>query len=167
MYLHPCEILFDETNLKCPSPCYADNITLYSIDWIVNTISPIVIIILANLGLVIRLVHSMRKIRSQRRLIWKRQKKLTIQLLTFSSLHTIVWTPSTVIAILQTLVFPNLYNDIPQIYDAYYMIYFLYPLQSFSYLLALPDVMKFLKSNVKRIFARATITPLVTVSSNM
>jgi hypothetical protein len=47
----------------------------------------------------------MKRTRQQQTAIWKRQKKLTLQLFAFSFLYIIVWFPTTMLAILHALVF--------------------------------------------------------------
>jgi hypothetical protein len=121
MFLYSCTVYFDENSGWCAYPCYIDNTILYNMDWLINTILPVFVIVLANIILIIRVVLAMKRIRPQ-----QQQKRLTFQLLTVSSLYVIIWFPT---AILHALVFPNLYNDLPNWYYMYHLIYFVCPLQ--------------------------------------
>jgi hypothetical protein len=113
--------------------------------------------------LIIRVVRSMKRIRQQQNQTWKRQKRLTLELLTFSSLYVIIWFPTTMVVILHALAFPNLYNDISNLYYIYHMIYFVCPLQSFLCVFALPELIIFIKRQAKRLFIRPVVVPVVSV----
>jgi hypothetical protein len=79
--------------------CYLSNDKILStFDWIVNTGLPIVIIILANASLVVRVIR--QKYRRQRIISWSKQKHMTWQLLSISSLYLIRWLPSIIIGLI-------------------------------------------------------------------
>jgi len=82
----------------CRTTCYLTNdktTILVMFDSIVNTDLPIIIIILANLMLVIRVIR--HKHRKQRRAISRsKQRRMTLQLLSISSLHLFMWSHSTI-----------------------------------------------------------------------
>ncbi|CAF3918459.1 unnamed protein product [Adineta steineri] len=100
--LYPCDYSNDEDDQSCIDPCYSDDNILFNYDWIINTAFPLTTIIFANITLVIRVIRSMSRIRQRQILIWKRQRKLTLQLFILSLLYIIVWVPATVISILQS-----------------------------------------------------------------
>jgi hypothetical protein len=159
MFLYPCTVYFDQSEGWCAYPCYIDNTVLFNIDWIFNTIFPVFIIVLANITLIIRVFRSMKRIRQQQTGAWKRQKILTLQLLAVSSLYIIVYLPTTILAILHVLAFPNLYNDIPNLYYIFHMIYFVCPLQSFLCICVLPELIGFIKRKGKRLLMRSHVVP--------
>ena len=161
IFLYPCKVDFDVTTGWCAYPCYIDDPVLYNIDWLLNTILPVSLIVLANLALIIRVGHSMKRIRQQQTRVWQRQKKLTLQLLAFSSLYVVVWLPTTTFAILRALAFSNLYADTPNLYYINHLVYFVCPLQSFLCILALPELLNFVKRRVKRQLVRSLVVPTV------
>jgi hypothetical protein len=76
--------------------CYfSSNRSLALYDWIVNTGLAIVVIILANIVLVIRVIR--QKSRRQRVITWSKQRRMTLQLLSISSLYLVTWLPSIVL----------------------------------------------------------------------
>ena len=165
MFLYQCEVYFDENDGWCAYPCYIDNDLLFKLDWLGNNILPVFVIVLANLALLIRVIRSMRRIRRRRAYVWERQKRLTLQLFAFSFLYVIVYTPTAVVALLHAFAFPDLYDNIPNLYYIYHMIYFVCPLQSFLCVLALPDLMQYLKHRFKKLFGRSLVAPAVPIQS--
>jgi hypothetical protein len=165
---YQCNYSIDENSQYCSEPCYTNSFALFNIDWILNTAFPLITIIVANIALIIRVIRSMRKIRRRQRLTWKRQRKLTIQLLALSSLYVFGWAPSTVISILESFTLPNLLNDIPQLDYLNYLTYFVCPLQPLICLLGLPELIKSIKNNFKHICCRLNnIAPLRTVHATI
>ncbi|CAF1378888.1 unnamed protein product [Adineta steineri] len=163
IYFYPCEMPTYDYVQYCPYPCYCDNLILYTIDYMINTVFPVVIIIIANILLVCRVIHSMKKIRRNHFDIWKRQKKLTLQLLSISLLYIIGWGPVTVVSVIQMFFMPNIYDDIPDIYYVTFSIYFICTIQSFISLFALPELLNFIKKKLKQILSKETVTPVQTI----
>jgi len=92
----------------------------------------------------------MRKVRQRQSRTWKKQKKLTLQLLAFSSLYILGWSPSVIISIIETIFLPNLFDERPELYYINNSSYFVCPLQSVICLFTLPELMKFIKSKLER-----------------
>ena len=146
---YPCDRSEDNESLYCSQPCYTDSFVLFNFDWIVNTALPLVTIILANTTLIVRVIRSMRKIRQRRQsLTWKRQRKLTLQLLSLSYIYVFGWAPSTLVSIIRSFAQPNLLEDIPQLEYLNFLTYFVCPLQSLICLLGLPELRKSVKRRV-------------------
>jgi hypothetical protein len=148
IFLYPCIVYSDLSNGYCAYPCYIDDTVLFNIDWICNTISPVFIIVFTNVALIIRVFRSMKRIRQQQTDTWKRQKRLTLQLLAFSSVYIIAYLPTTTLAVFRILAYPTLYNEMPHLYNMFHMIYFVSPLQSFLCIFTLPELIAFLKRRV-------------------
>ena len=161
IFLYPCTVDFDPDEGWCAYPCYIDNTVMYNIDCFVTTITSVFIIVVANITLIIRVVSSMKRIRHQQRATWKCQKRLTLQLLSFSSLYLIVWFSTTVLAIIRTFIFPRLYKVLPNLYYFNYMAYFVCILQIFPCVFALPGMTTFIKRKYKQRFRRARIRPIL------
>ena len=88
---------------------------------------PIVIIAVANVTLIIRVIRQKR--RCERITSWKKQRRMTIQLLSISSLYFLGWFPSMAIAVIQQLVSPTFLMEaqVDYIYDLVYLICLLLP----------------------------------------
>ncbi|CAF1675094.1 unnamed protein product [Adineta ricciae] len=95
---------------------------LATYDWIVNNGMPIILITFANAILLARVVR--QKLRRQRVMPWKKQRRMTIQLLSISSLYFLGWFPSIMIAVVQQLWSPTFLADaqVDYIYDLIYLI---------------------------------------------
>lgn len=163
MYFYPCTVYFDYAEGWCTYPCYIDNTILFNLDWFVSTILPIFLIAIANAALLIRVFHSMKRIRRQRGATWKRQKRLTLQLFAYSSLYLLTWLPMTLVALLHVLAFPNLYYDIPNLYYIFHMSYFVCPLQSVLCIFALPELTDFIRRKATQLVVRSTVAPTTTL----
>ncbi|CAF3932146.1 unnamed protein product, partial [Rotaria sordida] len=54
IYFYPCEMPTYDYVQYCPYPCYSDNLVLYNIDYMLHTIVPVVVIVIANITLICR-----------------------------------------------------------------------------------------------------------------
>lgn len=164
IYLYSCEYSIvddDDDDQYCIYPCYLDNTILFNIDWLVNTLIPVFVIVLANLVLIIRVVRSLRKFRRRKVLILKRQRKLMIELLLISSLYAIGWGPSTIVSVVEQFFLPNLSSNIPQLSYLDYISYFVCPLQPFTCLIISPE----LTTWIRKFFKRSIIHPEIFIQN--
>jgi hypothetical protein len=105
---YPCDgTQWDFTLHLCGAAnCYLlYNKTLATLDWVIDSGLPILLILLANGALVVRVVwqkHHHVQLRS-----WRKQRRLTLQLVAISSLYLIAWLPSTGIALVELLGSPT------------------------------------------------------------
>ena len=150
IYFYPCEYSLVDDDQHCIYPCYLDNTILFNIDWLVNTLIPVFVIVLANLVLITRVVRSLRKFRRRKILILKRQRKLLIELLLISSLYAIGWGPSTVVSVIEQFFLPNLTSNIPELNYLDYISYFVCPLQPFTCLIISPELITWFRKFFKR-----------------
>jgi hypothetical protein len=87
------------SNLCGLDNCYlVYNSILATFDWALNNGLPVVVIILANVILVVRVVW--QKHRSLQPILWKKQRHMTVHLLSISWLYIIAWLPNTIIAVI-------------------------------------------------------------------
>ena len=163
MYFYSCAVYFDYAEGWCAYPCYIDNILLFNMDWFIGTIIPVFLIVVANVALLVRVIHSMKRIRRQRGATWKRQKRLTLQLFAYSSLYLFTWFPMTMVAVLHVLAFPGLYVYLPNLYYIYHLSYFVCPLQSFLCIFALPEFTEFIRGKARKLMIRSTVVPTTTL----
>ena len=145
IYLYPCTTAINENSLLCPLPCYTVTFMINQVDWIVNTIVPVLTIVAANLALAVRVMYSLRKFHRQRSRTRNRQKKLALQLFAFSSLFIIGWVPTTVVFAIEIYLVPDLFDRYPNLYYVGNSSYFICPLLPFVCLFALPEVIQFVK----------------------
>jgi uncharacterized BrkB/YihY/UPF0761 family membrane protein len=83
----------------CEEPCYLIDQPILSLyDSIANVAVPVGIIALANVVLVVRVLWQKRN----RPDAWRRQRKLTIQLLLMAALFIIMWFPVTINGLIYT-----------------------------------------------------------------
>jgi hypothetical protein len=88
----------------CEEPCYLIDQPILSLyDSIANVAVPVGIIALANVVLVVRVLWQKRN----RPDAWRRQRKLTIQLLLMAALFIIMWFPLTIIPIVLVPLLPD------------------------------------------------------------
>ena len=163
IYFYPCENSPDENSSYCQAPCYSSNTLLYNIDWTINTIFPIFVMIVANIVLIFRVTRSLRNLHRRQSLMLTRERKLAIDLLTIVSLYTVGWVPSTIVGVLQQFFWSDLLETIPAFSYFYYLSYFVCPLQPFVCLITSPEIMQCIKSDVRRVLGRAIVLPEVIV----
>ena len=103
------------------------NKMLATFDWAAHNGFPTVVIIVANIALIFRVVK--QKSRRQQRMVWKKQRRLTLQLLSVSALFLVAWLPSLLIALVQQLVDPNFLAEVQKDYalDLIYLTCLLLP----------------------------------------
>ncbi len=124
---------------------------------------PLCVMMIANIYLVYRVIRSLEKFHRRKSLVWKRRRKLTLELLIISLLYTIGWGPSTIVAVLKQLFLPNLTDAIPALDYLDYLSYFVCPLQPFVCLTVLPELVNFMKSCIRRCIVRSIVTSEVAV----
>ena len=150
IFFYPCVTLSDQEYLVCPFPCYGNNIVLLYIDWIIHVISPVVVIVLANLFLLCRVIYAFNKFRRPQTRIWRKRRKLILQFFGFSILYIIGWGPLAIISVVQILLLPDLYNYAPNLYYINSSTYCVNVLQPFICFFALPELLKLIKRTIKR-----------------
>jgi hypothetical protein len=150
VFFYPCVTIFDESSQSCPYTCYNNDYLLCYFDWIFHTICPVVVIVVANTTLICRVIYSMDKFRRRQSHTWKRRRKLTLQLVAFSSLYVMGWGPSVIISSLKTIFLPNLYDERPDLYYINNSSYFVCPLQPFICFFALPELLKLIRNKMKK-----------------
>ena len=70
----------------------------------------------------------MDQFRQRQSRIWRKRRKLVLQLLAFSTLYAVGWGPSTMISVIQTLSPLDLYMHTPNLYYINNSSYFVCPL---------------------------------------
>ena len=122
---YPCdETHWDFSSNACGlANCYlVDNKVLGTFDWAANNGFPILIIALANFGLVLRVIGE--KHRRQQVVSWRKQRRMTVQLLSISCLYFFTWFPNLCIGVVQQLFIPGflLQVQFDYVFDLTYLI---------------------------------------------
>lgn len=158
---YPCTDRVDPARLSCPLPCYSASVTLFYVDWILHVICPMVVILLANLALICRVVHALEKFRHPQTRIWRKRRKLILQLLAFSTLYVIGWGPTIVISMVEMFFLSDLRDTSPNLFHMNNTSYFVKLFEPFICLFALPELFKFIKKKIRR--RRMTIHAVTSV----
>ena len=118
------------------------NKILATYDWVANLGSPIMVIIVANFTLVIRVMR--QRYRRHRVVSWRKQRRMTLQLLGISSLYFFTWIPNIFIAFVQQTFVSGflLQTQLDYIYDLTYLICLLLP---WTYLGLYPEYLRWLR----------------------
>jgi len=100
---YPCdETQWDFTDIVCgDTTCFLASEILATYDWVVDVAAPMFLIILSNTALLIRVIK--QKHRRQQVISWAKQRRMTLQLLSISSLYLIIWLPSIIVGLIQQL----------------------------------------------------------------
>jgi len=127
---YPCDdTQWDFTAITCgTTACYlSGNNNLATYDWIVDTALPSIVILLSDIVLVIRVTK--QRYRRRQAITWSKQRRMTLQLLSISSIYLVTWLPNIVIGILQQFYPSAFLNVIEKNYvgDLTYLICLLIP----------------------------------------
>jgi hypothetical protein len=148
---YPCDdTQWDFTTIECgDTTCYlSGSQILATFDWIANTGLPIFVIILASIALVIRVIK--QKHRRQQVITWSKQRRMTLQLVSISSLYLIAWFPSIVTGLMEQFYSSNFLSQIEDDYilDLSYLICIFLPWISIGFL---PEFMKWMLKQFHRL----------------
>ncbi|CAF1237130.1 unnamed protein product [Adineta ricciae] len=143
--IYPCDgTQWNFSALVCGyANCYLLDSNAFAIfDWAMHTGIPIVIIILANVMLIIRIIRQKRRL--QQRVTWRKQRRMTIQLLSVAALYFIGWMPITSIAVIQQIHQSQLAAEIQSKYivDFIYLVCLFMPLVCIG---ILPELKKWIQ----------------------
>jgi hypothetical protein len=148
IFIYNCVNNWDYNQLLCTSPCFYQNKIIGIIDWLFNIIIPAFSIVLTNIILIIRVIfRSNRLIDNIERT--KKNRKMTIQLLTISSLFLIFWLPIAITGLIQQFFSPTFLIDI-QFNIFFYLIYFIQLFLPFICFISLPELKKIIKDKFQQ-----------------
>ena len=99
--LNPCINTFDYSQSWCGDLCFLETKSLYFIDWIMNGLIPMSLIIVLSAILFIRVIRHRHRV--YRSFAWRKHRKLTLQLLSISTLYTMCFFPTILIAIISEI----------------------------------------------------------------
>jgi len=91
IFFYPCINQFDFTQLLCGGPCYYFEPIISGLDLFIDLALPIAVSTLASIALLSRVIR--QKHRMQQHQMWRKNRRLVIQLLYIVILHNVVWLP--------------------------------------------------------------------------
>ncbi|CAF1584815.1 unnamed protein product [Didymodactylos carnosus] len=160
IYFYQCENNYDYAQLLCVAPCYAfTNIGIY--DTIINCCLPIVFIFIFSSALVLRVVKQKRKLKLQP-FKWKRDRKMTLQLLVITLVYCLLWTPMNACTLIETFFMVDttlLQAQTLYFYYFSYLVPIIYPFVCLAFGSKDSIKLAFQKFRLIR-FTRNTITPI-------
>ncbi|CAF0860664.1 unnamed protein product [Adineta ricciae] len=140
---YPCQQQFDYSQLWCSGACYGYQGLISSIDWIISSLMPVLIIVITNVVLILSVGH--QKYRMQRARTWRTTRKLVIQLLPISFVYLIIYVPVNVFALIRLWFDPSFLLDFYMNIFAYFN-YFGPLLMPFVCLMSMPEITAQLKN---------------------
>ena len=100
----PCQNYIDYFYIIGINACLYDDTIFSMFDTVVNEVSPIFIVIIASISLLLRVLWQKRSMGQPIR--WRRQRKMTIQLLSISFLYLVLLFPFTLVDFMLVCGFP-------------------------------------------------------------
>lgn len=91
VFLYPCDPQFDYTMMTCGGPCYFYEPAVSTFDQFVNLVFPVFVSSTASLFLLVRVIR--QKQHMQQHQIWRKNRRVVLQLLYIVILHNLVWLP--------------------------------------------------------------------------
>ncbi|CAF1227607.1 unnamed protein product [Rotaria sp. Silwood1] len=158
--IYPCESTYDYSVRFCLWPCYYSDKILPAIEAIVNVGLPFVIIPIASISLFIRVLWQKHSMQLQA-YKWKRDRKMTLQLLSITLLYLILWMPLNMTFLINLFWLPNflIEEQVNYIYLMPFIVQLLYPFIAF---LSYPELWR----KNRRILLN-TVTAAHTVQNNL
>ena len=96
-----CSNTWDYSAIVCGAPCYIYLPVFGTVDWLFNCATPTLMIVLVNCLLFCRIIW--QKVKQQRPVLWRRQRRMIIQLALISILFLVFLSPSVVVGAIQAL----------------------------------------------------------------
>ena len=150
---YPCQQSFDYKLILCGTPCFKQiSFVLNSYDTMIHSFTPTVITIISSLTLLIRVVRHKRRIQGQL-FSWRKQYRMSIQLLTIACLYVLMNTPPYTIIAIRVFVLETMGAELYALF-IYYLYYFLTLFLPFVCLGLVHDFHKRIKIWLQKILCR-------------
>jgi hypothetical protein len=161
LFFLPCESVYEYTLPICGTyPCYQENYFLHTWDIMVNNIVPSLLVAFASIALLIRVIR--QKYRLNQHVRWRRQRKMTVQLVSLSVLNILFNIPLNLVSLAHVCGLPKDYGVEAEHYF-YFSCYFLICLFPFVCLFSYSE----LRAKVKWRIPCRTIRPKPAVVSSV
>ena len=97
IFFPSCSNIYDYSQPWCGSPCYYYQQTVANYDLIANAYIPILLIIIFNIGLIVRQIRQKKRI--DQIIQWRKHRKMIVQMLSVCCLHLIFYLPCLIASI--------------------------------------------------------------------
>ena len=115
VYFYPtCQNLHVNSNMICLAVCSFDIVSFHAFDTLVNNILPSLTIVISSVALLIRILR--QKCRMRQQFQWRKHRKMTVQILSISSLYLLLTTPWAVTTLVKIT---GLQTMISETYETY------------------------------------------------
>lgn len=152
---YPCENAYYYDAYVCGGACYQFYIVIGSVDYVINAVTPTVLIAVSNMILLFRVVKQKRAMKIVN--TWRRNRLMYIQLVSISVLYFLIWIPFVIISLLRLFYDPFFLQDVTLMLLNYCL--YICPLASpFISLVGLPVVRQHLKQSIRCIICFAENT---------
>jgi len=159
LFIFPCENAYDYTLPICNQyPCYQSDPFFGIWDLIVNTTVPSLVVAFMSMALLIRVIQQKSRLNQHNQ--WRKQRKMTIQLVSLSALNVVFNIPLNLVSLAHLCGLPADYGVEAEQYF-YFSCYFLIFFFPFVCLFSYPEVVTKFKSNIlcRKLRPNATVAP--------
>lgn len=165
IFINPCEQLIDFSLPLCGFPCFMSQARISLYDFITHTWIPLILGILLDVLLIIRVIYRKRIGVQQQGAHQRRHHKMAIQVLSISSLYSILQGPYSAVLFVQLFVpLPISILYVQTIYF-YYLFWLLTLLLPFVSIGCLPEVISKLRHRIiTRVKRNPRVAPIITVA---
>ena len=119
-----CSNHWDFDAIYCGDPCFLSTIWA-AVDVFADVAVPVLIISIANLTLILRVIHRRPPFVCRTRLYWRNQLKMVVQLSAISVTYLMIWLPVAIIQLIQLYTEPTLLSGL---LDTFYFLAYIGPL---------------------------------------
>ncbi|CAF1287391.1 unnamed protein product [Adineta steineri] len=158
--IYPCQTYFDYTQIVCAGACYQYEFSLGLFDWFTNICTPVVLSVIATALLIVRVLIQKRRV--NQREIWRRNRKMVVQLASISIMYMIIWIPSVICFVVPLIVPSPLSSQVAAGLLNYFQ-YLSCLLCPFMCLVVLPEI----RSSFKQMFIKVNRVHLSTRNSTV
>lgn len=152
-----CQETFSYAFVWCGGHCYQYGGTYALVLLVVNIITPVILSVLINVILVVQVLALKRRMKQQN--LWRRNRRLIIQLLCISSLYITVWIPI-IVAVILLIYQPNL-TEVLSLYNGYlaFSTYLVPIFCPFVSLIGVPELRNIVKNRWNKMTQAVTRIP--------
>lgn len=138
IYFYPiCQNEHDDSNMICVNTCSFNILSYRVFDTLFNNIFPSSTIVLSSVTLLIRILR--QKYRMHQQIQWKKHRKMTIQILSISTLYLLLTTPWAMTTLFKICGLESIVTEAYESYSGLFS-YFIVLLFPFVSLLSLPEL---------------------------
>jgi hypothetical protein len=95
---YPCENAYLYDSYLCGGSCYQFQPVIGTIDYVINAVTPVICMTLANMILLIHVIYQKRSMKIAN--TWRKNRLMYIQLVYISMLYFIIWIPFVTVSLI-------------------------------------------------------------------